>query len=261
MNQSSSVKQPKIFVGGGSWARGEWEENNPRVSHRGIIQYFLDDGHTVIDASLARSWHFKSIQKLERHLTREYQENDIVFFMLADPLLDVVMPELHSTQVKRNISVKNLEHFTEEIKRAGGVIALLRETQNKIYKQLNDVATKFNVTIHCIGGNSNVNTNLLSQYPNLTPTVMSWMNLLVGHLREHKHIRNPEFVVSYTWGIDYINLSTYTEEFAEQVKREVNSLSDKTNVMNELIFHPDGLHPNREGHKILYNYLVNKLNL
>lgn len=260
MNQSSS-EQPKIFIGGGSWARGEWDKDIPRVSHRGLIQYFLDDGYSVVDASLARSWHFKSIQKLERQLTREYQENDIVFFMLADPLLDVVMPALHDLQLKRNNSVKNLTVFTDEIKRAGGVIALLRETQNNIYKQLNDVAKQFNTTIHCIGGNANVNTNLLTPYPNLKPTVMSWMDLLIGHLQEHQHVKDPKFVVSYTWGIDYIDLSKYTNEFAEQVKQEVKLLSDKTNIMNELIFHPDGLHPNREGHKILYNYLVKELNL
>jgi len=31
--------------------------------------------------------------------------------------------------------------------------------------------------------------------------------------------------------------------------------------MKELIFHPDGLHPNREGHKILFDYIVKELNL
>ena len=146
MNQSSSANQPKIFVGGGSWARGEWEAGKPKVSHRGLIQYFIDHGYEVIDSSLARKWHEKSIQSLAHDLEKHYKENDVVFFMLADPLLDVVMPALENVQLKRNNTVENLQTFTDDIKRAGGVINLLRQTQDQIYQQLDAVAKQFNIT-------------------------------------------------------------------------------------------------------------------
>ena len=261
MNQSSSVKQPNIFVAGSSWARGEWDPDRPVVLHTGIKQYFADAGYTVIDCSQARSYHSRVIELLSRKLARSYKDGDIIFFVLADPLLDIIMPELADMQVKRSNNVSNLINFTASIKQAGGLINLIRQQQDLIYSQLDVLAKTYNTKIHCIGGTYNVNTNILNQYSNLLPTVVSWIDLLIGHFDEYHGINDPEFGISYTWGIDYINLSTYTTEFAEQVKKEFDTVSKNFYMLEELIFHPDGLHPNREGHKILYNNLVNKLNL
>lgn len=259
MSQSSNEKQPKIFVAGSSWARGEW--SGPRVSHPGLTQYLTDAGHQVIDASQARSYHTKVIQNLQQHLDAQYQPNDLVLFVMADPLLDVIMPELAELQVKRTDQVANLENFTKAIAVAGGVINLIRQQQDQIYCQLDSVAKQFDTVIHCIGGTYNVNTNILNRYQNLSAVLVSWIHLLVGQYREHPGVDHAEFGISYTWGINYINLASYDTVFAEQVQREVESISDRTGIMKELIFHPDGLHPNREGHKILYNYLVKKLKL
>lgn len=259
MNQYSNELKPKVFIGGSSWARGEWQ--GPNVSHRGLVQYFIDAGYQVIDASQARSYHSRAIQNLKNTLEKQYQPNDIVLFVMADPLLDIIMPELAKLHIKRNDQVKNLQQFSNEIKLAGGVVALIRKMQDQIYNQLNAVADQFNTTIHCIGGTYNVNTNISKNYQNLHPLVVSWIYLLVGHFQEHPGIDHPEFGISYTWGIDYINLDLYEQTFAKQVQEEVQSISDKTGIMKELIFHPDGLHPNREGHKILFDHLIKQLKL
>ena len=251
--------QPKIFVSGSSWARGEWV--GPKVVHRGLIQYFSDDGYTVIDAGQSRSWHSRVINHLDKQLAQHYQHNDIVLFVMADPLLDIIMPELNQLHVKRTNSVKNLKNFTENILQAGGLIALLRKQQQQIYQQLDDVAKKHNAVIDCIGGTYNVNTKLLDNFSNLNPRVISWIDLLIGHLREYPGIGDPEVGVSYTWDIDYINLDTYQPEFAAQVRDEFECVTHYSSMLTELIFHPDGLHPNREGHKILYNHLKKLLNL
>jgi lysophospholipase L1-like esterase len=261
MSQSSNVNQPKIFVAGSSWARGEWAAGNPVVQHDGIKQYFADAGYPVIDASQARSYHGRVVKFLEGKLATHYVDGDIVFFIMADPLLDLIMPELAGLHLKRDSDAKNLPQFTQAIKAAGGLINLIRQQQDNIYRQLDTVAKQYNANIHCIGGTHNVNTNILNKYTNLLPTVVSWIYLLAGQYQEHPGTDNPEFGITYTWGIDYINLSTYTAEFAEQVRNEYDAISDNTRIMDELIFHPDGLHPNREGHTILYNHLTNLLNL
>ena len=228
--------KPKIFVGGGSWARGEWENGKPRVLHRGLAQYFEEYGYQVIEASLARSWHQRSIVSLERHMEQHHTAGDVVFYFLADPLLDIVMPALLAARLHRNATVKNLKGFADKIKEAGGVIALLRRTQDQIYQQLNEVGKRFDTTIHCIGGNSNLNTNLFGPYQQLNPLVPSLMYMLVGHLDEHKHINDPEFVISYTWGIDYIDLSDFDADTANRIRQEVDSLQDHSRIMQELIF-------------------------
>ncbi len=261
MNQSSNEAKPKIFVSGSSWARGEWAPGNPVVQHDGIKQYFADAGYTVVDASQARSYHSRVIAYLDGKLASQYQDQDIVFFIMADPLLDLIMPELAKLNLKRDSDAKNLTEFTKAIKESGGLINLVGQQQDRIYSQLDSVAKKYNIDIHCIGGTYNVNTKLIDKYSNLLPTVPSWIYLLAGQYQEHPGTDDPEFGITYTWGIDYIDLSTYSPEFASQVRQEFDVISDSTRIMDELIFHPDGLHPNRQGHKILYDHLVKLLNL
>ena len=96
MTQSSNEQKPKIFVAGSSWARGEWAPANPVVQHDGIKQYFADAGYAVVDASQARSYHSRVIAHLDKKLNDHYAAGDVVFFIMADPLLDLIMPELAS---------------------------------------------------------------------------------------------------------------------------------------------------------------------
>jgi hypothetical protein len=255
------MNKPKIFVAGSSWARGEWDPDRPVVLHPGIKQYFADIGYTVIDSSQARSWHSRVITFLDKKLEEQYIDNDIILFIMADPLLDIIMSELRELKVKRSFRIKNLAKFTEEIQSAGGLINLILKQQDSIYSGLDAVAKKYNAKIHCIGGTYNVNTNLLVKYTNLLPTVPSWIYMLAGQYPEHPGTDDPEFGISYTWDINYIDTSKYTPEFATQVQQEFETITDSTRIMDELIFHPDGLHPNREGHKILYNYLIELLKL
>jgi lysophospholipase L1-like esterase len=252
---------PKIFIAGSSWARGEWASGNPVVQHDGIKQYFADAGYTVVDASQARSYHSRVISYLDIKLGNNYKDGDIVFFIMADPLLDIIMPELASLKLKRDLDATNLPGLTQAIEQCNGLINLIRKQQDIIYQQLDTVAKKYNVKIHCIGGTYNVNTDILSKYANLLPTVVSWIYMLAGQYKEHPGTDDPKFGITYTWGINYIDLSTYTTEFAEQVKQEFDTIKDSTRIMDELIFHPDGLHPNREGHKILFDHLVKELKL
>jgi lysophospholipase L1-like esterase len=261
MSQSSNAKQPKIFVAGSSWARGEWASGNPVVQHDGIKQYFAKAGYTVVDASQARSYHSRVIVYLDKKLKEYHNNNDVVLFIMADPLLDLIMPELAGLNIKRDSDACNLPEFTQAIKEAGGLINLVRQQQDSIYNQLDAVAKKYNTNVHCIGGTYNVNTQISDKYTNLLPTVVSWIYLLAGQYKEHPGTDSPEFGITYTWGIDYVDLSTYTPEFAKQIRNEFDTISDSTRIMDELIFHPDGLHPNREGHTILYKHLTDLLHL
>lgn len=260
MNQSSK-EQSKIFVAGSSWARGEWSPDQPVVQHDGIKQYFSDYGYTVVDVSQARSYHSRVLSLLEKKMKEQYQAGDIVFFIMADPLLDIIMPELAIMQVKRSSDITNLSEFTQSIQQANGLINLVHQQQDLIYSRLDSIAKQYNTQIHCIGGTYNLNTNILSKYTNLLPTVISWIHLLIGHFKEYPGLEDPNFGISYTWNLGYIDLSMFDPDFAEQVKQEFDVISKNFYMLEELIFHPDGLHPNREGHKILFEHLIEKLKL
>ena len=90
------TQNTNIFVSGSSWARGEWAPGNPVVQHDGIKQYFADAGYCVVDASQARSYHSRVIAYLDGKLANQYRDKDIVFFIMADPLLDLIMPVYRS---------------------------------------------------------------------------------------------------------------------------------------------------------------------
>lgn len=263
MTQSSKESLPKIIVSGSSWARGEWVFGKPVVQHSGIVQYFTDAGYDVLPVSQARSYHSRVIEYLDKKLEEHYVENSVIFFIMADPLLDIIMPELASLKLKRTGDVTNLPMLTDKIKQAGGINNLIHQEQDSIYKQLDTVAKKYNATIHCIGGTYNLNTNILAKYTNLNPLVVSWLDLMVGHFQDyaHENISDPEFGITYTWTINYVDLSTYDSVFAEQVKQEFDTISKRFYILEEDIFHPDGLHPNRHGHKILYDKITQLLNL
>lgn len=261
MNQFSNDSQPKILVAGSSWARGEWDPDRPVVLHNGIKQYFCESGYEVVDVTQARSYHSRVLTLLEKKLKEHYQAGDVVFFIMADPLLDIIMPELSSIGVKRTTDVKRLPKFTDRIQEAGGLLNLVRELQTDIYAKLDTLAKQFDTEIHLIGGTYNINTHLLAGFANLNPLVVSWIDLLVGHLVEYPGIGDPEVGVSYTWNIDYIDLQVYDPEFADQVVEDFATITKYNSMLTELIFHPDGLHPNREGHKILHTHLVDLLKL
>lgn len=259
MNQSSSENKPKIFVAGSSWARGEW--SGPRVAHRGLMQYFEDAGYCVIDCTQARSWHSRVAELLDEQLIKHYHPGDIVFWVQADPLLDIIMPELATMQVKRSLDVTNLSNFTETVQQYNGIANLIAYQQDQIYQQLDSIAKHHNVTVDCIGGTYNLNNPLLTRYSNLKSTVVSWIDLLIGHLREYPGIGESGVGVTYTWTIDYINFENYSKELEQKVRNEFYEISRYAHMLQELIFHPDGLHPNREGHKILFKHLQEKLKL
>ena len=42
---------------------------------------------------------------------------------------------------------------------------------------------------------------------------------------------------------------------------ELHKLDSYKIIFNDPIFYPDGAHPNREGHKVLYDFIKEKLNL
>lgn len=253
------MNKPKIFIAGLSWARGEWV--GPNVVHDGTEQYFIDAGYTVINVAKPRVTHKKIHDLLDAGLLENYQPGDQIFWIQADPLLDIIVPELIDLGLLKERRNRPLPTFSNRIKLASGVKNLIQQQQEQIYNELNQLAVKYSTQIHCIGGTYNINPNIVSKFSNLNLLVQSWIHLLVGHLKEYPQVNNADFGVCHTWDIDCVDLSIFDLDLVEQVKSEVAELTGNIRVMDELIFHPDGLHPNREGHKILYDYLVKNLNL
>lgn len=254
MSLSLSASKPKIFIAGLSWGRGEWV--GPNVVHRGIEQYFTDDGYQVYNVSKPRSTHTRVNQLLNECLSNHYSPGDIVFWIQADPVIDIIAEEVAGKLLPN----QKLIRLSERLLSAGSLVGLMLDQQSRIYCELNNIAVKYNTHINCIGGTYNINP-IIQEFSNLNQFVTSWINMLVGHYTEYARSAEINFGVTHTWTVDNIDFSAYNVELATTIRNEIDERVANIIMFREDIFQPDGVHPNRDGHMMLYKYIKRELNL
>lgn len=254
MNPSLNESSPKIFIAGLSWGRGEWV--GPNVVHKGIEQYFTDDGYQVYNVSKPRSTHTRVNQLLDKCLFDHYVPGDLVFWIQADPIIDIIAKEV----VGKLLPKQKLINLSKSLLNSGSLVALMTDQQKVIYSELNNIAVEHNTQIHCIGGTYNINP-VITEFSNLIQFVPSWINMLVGHYTEYARSADINFGVTHTWSLDNIDFSAYNKDLATTVSQEITERINNIIMFREDIFHPDGVHPNRDGHKVLYEYIKKELDL
>jgi lysophospholipase L1-like esterase len=249
MNPSLNEVKPKIFIAGLSWARGEWV--GPNVVHQGIEQYFVEDGYTVFNVAKPRTTHNKINTLLDQALAEHYSAGDLIFWVQADPIIDLIHQEIPG-----KLTNQKLQRLSERLQQENSLLNLIIEQQRIIYCELNNIAVKHNTKINCIGGTYNIGP-VIAEFSNLNNFVPSWINMLVGHFTEYARSRDDYFGVTHTWTIDNIDINTYN--ISNSVQQEIKERNDNVIMFREDIFHPDGVHPNRDGHRVLYDYIKKEL--
>ena len=253
---------PSIFISGDSWGCGEWPppkhrkiiNKNATLEHRGLEQYFIEDDFLVYNSSAAGASNNDSIQSLKYNLEKHFQSGDIVLWVQTDPIRDL----------------RPYTDLTNQIKKENGVFALANRVLIDNYSRLNDLAIKFNTNVHLIGGLSSINSTLIGNYNRLITLIVSWPQLLVSHKPEFSQIDYENYGEwGHDWSLDSINLSAlmnsgklpFEIDLAEKIIDELHKLVGYKIIFNDPIFYPDGGHPNREGHKILYDFIKKKLKI
>ena len=236
----------KIFIGGDSWARGE----HPKFEHMGLEEYFAEAGHTVINASVLGASNHDSIDILADHMRDQYQTGDLVLWVQTDPLRDFrgPPPEFH--------------RLIPGIQSAGGIYNLMQELLQNSYSKLDALGNKYATIIHAIGGLCSIGDTRLFRF--ISPTVVSWPQLLVGDISKYSNTDWSWFVIWCSdWTAQHLGIDpiVHDSQLAEKVIVEANELNKNRKIFLEKIFHPDGQHPNRDGHKILYNHLKERLKI
>lgn len=154
-----------------------------------------------------------------------------------------------------------LPKFSQQIQQAGGLKNLVVKQQQEIYSKLNQTAQQYNTQIYCIGGTFNINQDVMSEFTNLVALVPSWIYLLLNHFSEHSRCQDQTFGVVHTWDPAIIDFSMFNKEFKNLVSAEAAELIDNLKLFREDPFQPDGIHPNKQAHRVLFDYLTKKLNL
>lgn len=215
-----------IIIIGDSWGVGEWglDNNEYCLTGPGIGQY-LSLHNTVVNLSAGASTNTESIDRLERFLEKYlFDSNDTVYWIVTDPL-----------RCKKITSFDTTVSIESEI----------RNTLSLCLTRANNLAKKHFTTINLIGGLCDLETVNISLYKNLKISVASWGKLIDPNY--HSSLYCGDHWESITQSI---NTRDKKQEFLDITKL----IELKEDSMRK-IFIKDGNHPDRNGHRILRDYL------
>ena len=209
-----------ILIGGDSWGCGEWtwfSERNYKVSHKGLEQYLLDDGFSVVNCSQGGSSNRQSIDRVTRRL--ELDNYDHIVWVQSDPMRDL-----------------KYETFNTLFTSYQQVLDCHNRLLNSSYQRLNQLGKK----IICVGGCSKLDPDIRN-YDNLIPLVGSMIELIMPH------IPAPNI-----WCNDWLY---YIDSNANEslFDRLLVDKKIQEQITAEPIMNPCGYHPNRDGHRILFD--------
>lgn len=214
-----------ICIAGDSWGCGEWSENYnpPKVIHKGL-EFYLSEISNVINVSRGANSNTDSITSLINAL--ESNHFDLIFFFVTDPL--------------RDTRSNNYEFFKATKLTFHDLLEENKRLRNVNYEELNKIGKK----IYCIGGCSKLKENEFANYKNLIPYIPSLTEFLL-----------PDYRHPIIWCSDW--LSYVDKQFDLE---SLNLLASNKEIQDSLrgnkfksLFWPDGGHPNRFGHLLLYN--------
>ena len=212
-----------ILIGGDSWGCGEWtwlSKRNYGVSHKGLEQYLVDDGFSVVNSAQGGSSNSKSIRRVAQQLERGNYDH-IIWFQ-SDPLRDLKYTTFNSL-------------FTSYQQ----VLDCHKELLNSSYKQLNQLGNK----VICVGGCSKLDPDIRN-YNNLIPLVDSMIELIIPHITAPNIWCND-------W-LHYIDANT-NKSLKRLFDRLLVDKKIQEQITAEPIMNPCGYHPNRDGHRILFD--------
>ena len=239
--------KPTVLIVGDSWAGGEWDGGEPaKLLHRGLEQYFEEIGYTVINKRQSGRGNQLSIIDLSDTLDALSQTNIVVFFIVSEPLRNYKIP---------------FETLKDDIVTHNGLFELQQYVLEQDFNTLNQLAAKHNITVHLIGGLSSVPT-FVDKFANLNCLVQSWPKLLVGHLSLYKNIDWDTFGIWGKWQAFLAQQLSHSSDIDRKVIDQLSVLNTvNQKVFLHPLFNPDGGHPNRIGHRILFDFICKKLEL
>ena len=242
--------KPTVLIIGDSWAGGEWDGGDqPNLLHRGLEQYFEEADYKVINQKKSGRGNQDSAIDLSNTLKRLprilIQTNLVIFFIVSEPLRNYAIP---------------FETLKDDIVAHDGLFELQQQVLRQDFKILNQLAANHNIMINLIGGLSSVPA-FVSEFANLNCLVRSWAELLVGHDPQFNWVDWDTFGIWGKWQATLVQQLSHTSEIDRKVIDQLSVLASNQSVFLHPLFNPDGGHPNRTGHRILFDFICEKLEL
>jgi hypothetical protein len=232
----------QFTIMGDSWACGEWGRKDPdRLDsehgnrHPGITEYLRADQHTV--RVLAQGGHGNQ-QQVEQ-AKKQGVLGQIIWF-ITDPLRDL-----------RNTTGTGEHDWFDRLPREIQTLDQYRQTRDQqLRSALNDMRGH---GIWLIGAVCPLPDWVEKEFPEyriITPDFTEW---LLGHRGSEVFCRQWLY---YDCEQDLVEHYDHEEQLREQ---HLERARDDESSLEHRLFWPDGEHPNREAHRLLYDQLIKPL--
>jgi hypothetical protein len=214
-----------FLITGDSWSQGEWLENRT-IAHKGLEQYLLETGHKVLNVGRGGQDNYSALYQASCAL---WEGIDHFIFFQTD-----ILRSCNSIDLKLH---KPMETAIRE--------------QNCMVNQLNDIRSKNpNLKITVIGGCGKFDEKSTSAWDYCVPSMTAL--LVPGFVDNPYWVCNPwyQFLQDTPPGDLSFDHKLQILEIEEQI-----ALKKQCWNSNKDLFYPDGLHPNRQAHKFLFEHL------
>lgn len=257
---------PKIFITGDSWGVKEWTRNNmndsaeeierkDHNSHRGLHTYFEQDGFEVHNKSSGGSSNKDSIDRLIKYINdgnNLYNKNvDYIFWIVTDPIRDL----------------RPYDKLTDQICASDGLEKLIKNLFHDVCDYANSLAKIHDLKIHLIGGITSFDPKEIDPYEALVALIPSWYYFLLTD-EETKLIPKTTVWTSQTSdvhidNIDFKYISKHlNKEKSKKIFNEYWQISEFHRIVHNsnAFFKLDNSHPNRDAHRLVYDYIIKYIN-
>jgi lysophospholipase L1-like esterase len=240
----------KFILAGDSWGCGEWMRGdllNPKKlkAHGGFAQYLEEAGHTVVNLSIGGASNTYVSQSLEFYLSREIIKGT------NDKINGIFVVQTTYTRDYRF-------RYDEDYNKIEHANSLADIWLARFYSRLTETAQKYQIPVFLIGGHCDTVwlDNFEEFYPGVKIVCQSMINLIIN---SNHRVDVPIF----SWyGASDVPLVNEIKQHlnSEQLLQFLNliDLGYQRQISLSLYpeyFFPDGVHANREGHKILFDFL------
>jgi hypothetical protein len=239
----------KILISGDSWGKGEWDFVNGLYenTHEGLEFYLKKSNNQVYNISQGASCQntvinkFKTIQEdsffeywKEKHLNLTHipklETYDYIFVFVTDLFRG-------SDLFERYWIVNNSRE---------NILRELNKLKHDYLKNLNS----FNVKIHLLGGLNKVTEDDVKNYKNIEIAIPSVIEFLLPDFEAYEVFFNDALNSLYSSIPDDLDPDYLDYVYNEVKKRDL--------LKTREYFSSDGLHPNREGHRLIFEEINRK---
>jgi len=234
-----------IVIAGDSWGCGEWAEQHDSsddqyLLHKGVAQYLSDDGHFVINVAKGGISNFQAVDRLDRLLDQICDTSKIDFILFFQ------------SEWSRDIDFSQLDKSYTELKST---------LMSSVYYTLSQLAQKYQVKIHLIGGMADTVKleDWNTEYPGTEILCQSMFNFVKHNDKDINAPVHDCFLLLDPAKIQQLksksnmDLETIVDDI-DLANTRLKNLRDCTEL-----FWPDGVHANRVAHKKLHELINEQL--